>query len=514
MKRIISVLLCAVLAFTFSLTPAKAAITVKTAEYLTNTVKNPTVASIGGEWTIIGLKRSNLNIPESYFDIYYTNVKSFVKEKKGVLHQRKNTEYSRVVIALTAIEKNPEDVEGYNLVKPLLDYSKTTSQGINGALWALIALDCGNYGNAEVRNKYVDYILCREIKNGGWALDAYSNKAEADTTAMVLTALSRYTYRQDVKRAVDSGITVLSWLQNSNGSYSSNGEETSESTAQVLVAISSLGIPYSDPRFVKNGNDLISALSRYQKKDGSFSHISNSDLMATEQCFYALVASDRFSQNKTALFDMSDILFTGLSGKSSAVNVQKVIYPGKSFADITSSKYKNAIEALSARGIINGINGNEFCPDKTMTRAEFSTIIVKALGLSLQGKNVFTDVTSESWYINYVTIANKFGIVNGISETKFNPEGKITVEQACLMVERAGKLCGLSKTMSQSQINSAISKYSDGKNVSAWAKSGVAYCLNKGLLFPSGSKINPQKPITRGEVAYILYNLLKGAKLV
>ena len=182
---------------------AKGADTDKTAEYLIDTVKSPTVASVGGEWTVIGLARSDASVTELYFDTYYANVSSVVKSKKGVLHERKYTECSRVVIALTAIGKDPENVSGYDLVKPLTDYEKTTQQGINGALWALIALDCGDYGNADIRNKYVDYLLSREKKNGGWSLSASSADAETDITAMVLTALSRYTYRTDVKIAVD-----------------------------------------------------------------------------------------------------------------------------------------------------------------------------------------------------------------------------------------------------------------------------------------------------------------------
>lgn len=513
MKRLLSILLCTIIMLSCFPSFAKAADTDKTANYLIGTVKSPTIASVGGEWTVLGLARSGADVPRSYFDTYYANVTSVVKNKKGVLHERKYTEYSRVVIALSAIGKNPENVGGYDIVKPLYDYAKTTSQGINGALWALIALDCGNYGNADIRNKYVDYILSRKKKDGGWSLSAESSAAEADITAMALTALSRYTYRQDVKNAVDRGISVLSKLQGSDGGYSLSGEKTSESTAQVLVAISSLDIPCTDNRFVKNGNSLVSALVKYQKSDGSFSHTLKSDLMATEQCFYALAAKDRLMQNKTSLFDMSDVLYTGLKEKNASVKVQPVIYPGKTFGDIKGNKYKNEIEKLSSRGIINGFSDTQFCPDRTMTRAEFSTIVVRALGLVKVGKNVFTDVNGNAWYKDYVATAHSCGIVNGVSEDRFDPEGTITVEQACIMIERAGKLCGLGNTLSQSEITHLISRYSDNISVSSWARSGVAYCTSEKLLYISSGALSPKSPIKRGEVAYMLHNLLKGAKL-
>ena len=68
-----------------------------------------------------------------------------MKEHEGNLHDKKYTEYSRVIVALTAIGKNPADVAGYNLLTPLGDYEKTIWQGMNGPIWALIALDSGNY---------------------------------------------------------------------------------------------------------------------------------------------------------------------------------------------------------------------------------------------------------------------------------------------------------------------------------------------------------------------------------
>lgn len=277
-----------------------------TANYLINTVDNPAVAFVGGEWAVIGLARSGLDIDGRYFETYYANVRDYVKLKDGILHSRKYTEYSRVIIALTAIGKNPEDVDGYNLVAPVLDYDKTVWQGINGSVWALIALDSGNYGTQEIRDKYIAHILECEKQNGGWAISDSEQNADADITAMALTALSKYQYRQDVKSAIDRAINVLSDMQNENGGYSAYNTEASESTAQVLTALSSLNISSSDARFVKNGRTLIDNIYSFRQDDGSFSHTDETNLIATEQCFYALVAAKRLEENKTPLFDMSD----------------------------------------------------------------------------------------------------------------------------------------------------------------------------------------------------------------
>ena len=125
-----------------------------TASYIQKTVPNPTVASIGGEWAVIGLARGGYDVPSSY----YNNVVSYVKNCGGVLHSRKYTEYSRVILALTAIGKDPTNVGGYNLIEPLNDFDKTVWQGINGPIWALVAVDSGNYA-CDVRQDYIDYIL-------------------------------------------------------------------------------------------------------------------------------------------------------------------------------------------------------------------------------------------------------------------------------------------------------------------------------------------------------------------
>ena len=232
----------------------------KTSKYLISIVDNPTVSSIGGEWTIIGLARSGEEIPKEYFEKYYLNVVNCIKTKKGVLHSRKHTEYSRVILALRAIGKNPEKVAGYNLVTPLLDYDKTVFQGVNGAIWALIALDSGDYADEEIREKYILHILQREKNGGGWAILDEQKEADVDVTAMALVALSNYKDRKDVKNAIDRGISVLSAMQNANGGYLSYNTESSESSAQVLTALSALEISHNDARFTKNGNTIVTGV--------------------------------------------------------------------------------------------------------------------------------------------------------------------------------------------------------------------------------------------------------------
>ena len=94
-----------------------------------NTVKNPQVGSIGGEWAVIGLARSGYEVPEEYYQKYYATVESYVESLDGKIHDNKYTEYSRLIVSLTSIGKDPSNVGGYNLLIPLGDFNKTTRQG-------------------------------------------------------------------------------------------------------------------------------------------------------------------------------------------------------------------------------------------------------------------------------------------------------------------------------------------------------------------------------------------------
>ena len=290
----------------------------KTAGYLHAQIAEPGTGSVGGDWLIFGLARSGVKVPQKYFDAYYENVEAAVREKNGVLSDRKYTEYSRTVLALTAIGKNPADVAGFDLLKPLADFEQVTRQGINGTIFALLALDSGNYEIPEnpdaavqaTRQMYVDELLARALPDGGWTLTG--GEPDVDITAMTLQALAKYRDQADVTAAVERGLAVLSSLQEPDGGYVSWGSSNSESVAQVIVALTELGVPLDDERFTKNGITVEDALLRFAQENGAFVHVRDGsggdDGMATEQAFYALAAIHRAETGETTLYDMTDVM--------------------------------------------------------------------------------------------------------------------------------------------------------------------------------------------------------------
>ena len=158
-----------------------------TGKYMVEAVPNPT---FGDEWFIISLARGEYDVPTNYYETYYSNLVSELKKRDGVLHNRKYTEYSRVILALSAIGKDATNVGGYNLVKELFDFDKVVWQGLNGPIFALIALDTWNYDipkNAtNSREKMIEHILSKQLADGGFTLSG--TNADPDMTAMAVQA--------------------------------------------------------------------------------------------------------------------------------------------------------------------------------------------------------------------------------------------------------------------------------------------------------------------------------------
>lgn len=289
----------------------------KTQVYLKSAVPNPIVDSVKGEWAIIGLARSDASMSTNYYSSYYDRVVAYVEEKinnEGQLHTVKSTENARVALAVTAIGKDPRNVGGHNLLTALNDVTYVNQQGVNGPIWALLALDSKNY-DAPGREALITSILGQQFKDGGWAVtpegSTPATTADVDMTAMAIQALAPYyNTRKDVKDAVDKALICLSGKQLEDGRFQSWGTTNSESAAQVVVALSALGIDADkDTRFVKSGNSALDGLLSFAVKTGGFGHDDNVvNQMATEQAYYALAAYDRFDRKANRLYDMSDVV--------------------------------------------------------------------------------------------------------------------------------------------------------------------------------------------------------------
>ena len=291
----------------------------QTAAYLSASVPDPGVSSIGGEWAVLGLARSGRDVPGA--DAYYASVVEYVQkamDENGRLNRSRSTENSRLILALTAIGKDVTHVAGRSLLDGLDSMAFITKQSVNGPVWALLALDSHGYPTSGdvTREKLVRAILDTQREDGSWPVIASSQVPDVDMTAMAVQALAPYYENAQVKAAVDAALTFLAGVQNDDATFSEipGTDASAESTAQVIVALTALGIdPTADSRFVKSGVSVVDALCGFYVTGGGFRHLmadKTVDGMATEQGYYALAAYYRLLAQKTSLYDMSDVTVT------------------------------------------------------------------------------------------------------------------------------------------------------------------------------------------------------------
>ena len=336
-------------------------------------VPTPTIGSSSGEWAVLALARGNADVLNSYYDGYYDRVVAYVRDNisSGKLNADKSTDNARIALALTAIGEDPTSVGGHNLLTALDDVTYDLKQGINGPIWALIALDSKNYTSSS-RDQLIKAILDNRTSEGGWALDG--NATDVDMTAMAIQALAPYYNKSNetVKAAVDTALTWLSTKQSSDGGFSSWGNANAESCAQVIVALSALNIDAdTDSRFVKNGHSALENLLTFEQADGSFLHTlpgsdKDNNQMSSEQGTYALVAYDRFKTGKNSLYNMTDAV------KRADASAQEVIDMIDSIGEVNEYSYDAIAEARSAYTKLSSADKEKVKATnyKTLTAAE------------------------------------------------------------------------------------------------------------------------------------------------
>jgi uncharacterized protein YjdB len=178
----------------------------------------------------------------------------------------------------------------------------------------------------------------------------------------------------------------------------------------------------------------------------------------------------------------------------------------KTFADVQYTHWASAvIQELTAKHVINGTSATTFEPDRIITRAEFTSLIVKALGLQDQGEIKFTDVPSDKWYAQPISIALKAGIVTGKSEAIFDPNAQITRQEMVVMLMRAYEI------VTGHKVNGNTSSgFKDESKVASWALIYVREAAILDLIHGRAlGQFVPMGITTRAEAAQVIYNLLK-----
>ncbi|MEK5438826.1 hypothetical protein BSK65_03785 [Paenibacillus odorifer] len=180
----------------------------------------------------------------------------------------------------------------------------------------------------------------------------------------------------------------------------------------------------------------------------------------------------------------------------------------KIFSDIVSHWAKQDIMEMVTKGIVEGMDADSFAPNNNITRAQFAALIARALDLTEgSGGNPFTDVKSGVWYEDTVKKAYAAGIISGLSKTKFAPEKSITREEMTTMLMRAKAYASGVKV--DSMASDSTTTFKDDSKISPWAKASVGFALKSGLMKGrTQTTFAPKESATRAESATVIKRLL------
>ncbi|RCX16417.1 S-layer family protein [Fontibacillus phaseoli] len=189
-----------------------------------------------------------------------------------------------------------------------------------------------------------------------------------------------------------------------------------------------------------------------------------------------------------------------------------ILQYSKTFVDLVGHWAGASVKSLAAKQIVNGVDNNHYAPGRSITRAEFVALMMRALEYSgsqatVQGATgVFTDVPADRYFTEHVINASALGIITGY-EGKFRPNDQITREEAVVALNRAADYFHLTAS-GQGQ-----PAFADAGSISVWAKEAVESAWNYGLIQGDGKKFNPGQAVTRAEIAVMVERLLKSSSL-
>lgn len=269
------------------------------------------------DWTALAMARAG--IADDYAG-YLVRLQAYVERQyaeNGGLHEVKATEYHRIALTAAALGGDPvafgakPDGTAIDLVAEGTynwQGDDLGGQGLNGWIFALLTMDAVG---AEVpadarysRQDMLDAIVSAQLPEGGFSLGG--GAMDVDITAMALQALAPY--QQQYPEVIDAALNALSAAQTVTGGFESWGAQSSESCAQVILALTALDIdPVEDGRFQKNQRNVVEALMDFRLSDGGFAHEKDGplDAMACEQAMQALTAMELRQQGEGRFFDLT-----------------------------------------------------------------------------------------------------------------------------------------------------------------------------------------------------------------
>lgn len=319
-------------------------------------LQNQPMNKYGNEWNIFSTLRAGGAVSQENLDAYYASVSEKLKKGTKTL---KATDVARVSITLAAMGKDLTDIEGVDLMKSLYNDELMTRLGkdtSNGPIWALIALDCQKAeipnGAVWTRDKLIQQILSFQTAEGGFGLTD-NKRSSIDMTSMALQALAPHRDNQQVSASFDKAVSHLQSQMTENAGFLDAGKENSNSTAQVLTALTAAGI---DPLAKENGftngeKNIVANLDSYKADSGfMWQQGQGANGMATQQVVYALEAYRRFAKNENRLYDLTDVEIKADESDRQAANavIEKIHAIGDTITLESKDEIQEARKAYNA----------------------------------------------------------------------------------------------------------------------------------------------------------------------
>jgi hypothetical protein len=177
---------------------------------------------------------------------------------------------------------------------------------------------------------------------------------------------------------------------------------------------------------------------------------------------------------------------------------------------------EEAVCDMGSRLIVSGIEGYEFDSDREMKRDEFAAIVTRALGLKLgMGINLFADIEEDDWYSDYIKTAHKYGVVSGYGNDRFEPNDKITRQEALAITARAMKITEPNAVIETEEVDKLLASFGDTGEVDDWARGSIASCIKIGIVIGKpGNIIALDDTITGADAAVTVRRLLQKSGLI
>lgn len=203
--------------------------------------------------------------------------------------------------------------------------------------------------------------------------------------------------------------------------------------------------------------------------------------------------------------------YADISSRSNSVYV--LLGGNRTFSDLSNSWARSSVENLASKLIVGGTGSAKFEPSRLVTRAEFSAMLVRALGLKLQSEaGRFNDVAASDWYAPAAETAAAAGIVSGYPDGSFRPTEAVTREQAAVMLTQLQDALELRLPQASSM---AWNTFADANQVSAWAEASIRRMVASGLMNgTSDSMLQPNRELRRDEAAALIERLLQSSGLI